>query len=357
MTSGLQARPAGWLPAWSSTRPGSRTRPIAAASRPDRSRRRASAPPATSSRWRSTTTDSNAALFARGTADGLDPATREEIADDLPVVVKPGKRDGPAAWGASAPVNGWSAVVRAKAAERLEPRVDVVVGVVVLALVEPQAADDAQARAVRAAERGDRLGQQDRLADRASRDRARGDRSGGATSGSSSSRQRARRSRGRGRQVFLLDPDVDRDDDLAQAAAALEGERGRRGSASARMPRFVRSETDRGRRSARRAGGPRRGRSGRRRRVRSRSAPAVVGEEAGDVPGERAVARAAPRSPARWRDGSAASSVARSPPPSRRAVVVLRRRVDGAASRRAGRSLLDALERLDDVVLEARPGR
>ncbi len=34
--------------------------------------------------------DSNAALFARGTADGLDPATREEIADELPVVVDQG---------------------------------------------------------------------------------------------------------------------------------------------------------------------------------------------------------------------------------------------------------------------------
>ena len=34
--------------------------------------------------------DSNAALFARATADGLDPATREEIADELPVVVDQG---------------------------------------------------------------------------------------------------------------------------------------------------------------------------------------------------------------------------------------------------------------------------
>jgi len=34
--------------------------------------------------------DSNAALFARPGADGLDPATREEIADELPVVVPQG---------------------------------------------------------------------------------------------------------------------------------------------------------------------------------------------------------------------------------------------------------------------------
>ncbi len=34
--------------------------------------------------------DSNAALFARGAADGLDAATREEIADELPVVVPQG---------------------------------------------------------------------------------------------------------------------------------------------------------------------------------------------------------------------------------------------------------------------------
>jgi hypothetical protein len=34
--------------------------------------------------------DSNAALFARGAADGLDAATREEIADELPLVVPQG---------------------------------------------------------------------------------------------------------------------------------------------------------------------------------------------------------------------------------------------------------------------------
>jgi hypothetical protein len=34
--------------------------------------------------------DSNAAMFARESADGLTPATREEIADSLPVVVAHG---------------------------------------------------------------------------------------------------------------------------------------------------------------------------------------------------------------------------------------------------------------------------
>jgi hypothetical protein len=34
--------------------------------------------------------DSNAALFSRQAADGLDPATREEIADELPIVVAQG---------------------------------------------------------------------------------------------------------------------------------------------------------------------------------------------------------------------------------------------------------------------------
>ena len=34
--------------------------------------------------------DSNAAMFSRTAADGLTPATEEEISDDLPVVVKQG---------------------------------------------------------------------------------------------------------------------------------------------------------------------------------------------------------------------------------------------------------------------------
>ena len=57
-------------------------------------------------------------------------------------------------------------VVRLERAQRLETRVDVVVRVIVGSLVEPAAADDAQAGAIRPAERRDRLGQLDRLADR-----------------------------------------------------------------------------------------------------------------------------------------------------------------------------------------------
>jgi hypothetical protein len=92
----------------------------------------------------------------------------------------------------------------------------------VVALVERQAADDAQARAVLAVERGDRLGELDRLADRplevelvvigqaddvrprprASSRTAR--RSGGRSTGRASSRSRR-----------------ERDDDVAQAAGAL----------------------------------------------------------------------------------------------------------------------------------------
>ena len=58
-----------------------------------------------------------------------------------------------------------SALVGPERPERLQARVDVVGRVVVGALVEALAADEAQAGAVRAAERRDRLGQEDRLAD------------------------------------------------------------------------------------------------------------------------------------------------------------------------------------------------
>ena len=58
-----------------------------------------------------------------------------------------------------------SALVGLERLECLQARVDVVARVVVGALVEALAADEAQAGAVRAAERGDRLGQEDRLAD------------------------------------------------------------------------------------------------------------------------------------------------------------------------------------------------
>ena len=114
-----------------------------------------------------------------------------------------------------------------------------------IAVVEPLAADDAQAGAVRPAERRDRLGQQDRLADRRSRGRARGGRSGG--------RRRARRrsaagGRSRGRAPAGTPPAKRMStgkSDLAQAAAALEVERRRGGRASARMPRLVRTRRTR----------------------------------------------------------------------------------------------------------------
>src|SRR3954468_14630530 len=52
----------------------------------------------------------------------------------------------------------------AEVAKRLQPRVDVVVGMVVRAFVERQATDDAKARAIRSVERRDRLRELDRLA-------------------------------------------------------------------------------------------------------------------------------------------------------------------------------------------------
>ena len=57
-------------------------------------------------------------------------------------------------------------VLLAEGAQRLQPWVDVRIGMVVVALVQATATDDAQTRTIRPAERGDRLGQPDRLADR-----------------------------------------------------------------------------------------------------------------------------------------------------------------------------------------------
>src|SRR6266436_10114924 len=56
--------------------------------------------------------------------------------------------------------------VRDEPAEHREAWVDVVVGVVVVALVERQAANDAQTGAVLAIQRRNRQGEHDRLADR-----------------------------------------------------------------------------------------------------------------------------------------------------------------------------------------------
>ena len=133
--------------------------------------------------------------------------------------------------------------------------------VVVDAVVEPLAADDAQARAVRrgrAARSARRAGSP---RGRRSRGRARGGRSGGRRR----ARRRVRRSAApvvevdRG-QVLLLDPDLDRDLDVAEAAAALGRDRRRRGRRR-RSGRGSCGRAGRGPRSGRPGGGRRRGRS------------------------------------------------------------------------------------------------
>ena len=117
-----------------------------------------------------------------------------------------------------------SGVVRLEAPKRLESRVDVVDRMVVRTLVEPAPADDAQPGAVGPAERRDRLGEQDRLADRRLElelvmvGQARDVRF-------VVGRQRPSADEIERRQVFLLEPDVDRMVDVAQTAAAFELER------------------------------------------------------------------------------------------------------------------------------------
>ena len=139
------------------------------------------------------------------------------------------------------------------------PRVDVVVRMVVLALVEPQAADDAQARAIRPAERRDRLGQLDRLADgRLEVELVVVGQAGDV--GLVVDRQWPAGRQVERRQVFLLEPDLDGELDVAQAAAALEREGGPQVGVG-EDPAVGPQRAGRGRRSARRAAGPRRGRS------------------------------------------------------------------------------------------------
>ena len=113
---------------------------------------------------------------------------------------------------------------------------------VVRPLVEALPADDAQARAIRTAERGDRLGQEDRLADRRLEIELVMIGQAGDV-GFVVGRQRSTGRQVEGGQVFLLDPDVDRVGDLAQTAAALEGEC--RGQAGGREDAPIRAqETD-----------------------------------------------------------------------------------------------------------------
>ena len=59
-----------------------------------------------------------------------------------------------------------SAVVDPEVPERLEARIQLLIGVIVDAVLEPLTADQAQPRAIRAAERGNGFGQLDRLANR-----------------------------------------------------------------------------------------------------------------------------------------------------------------------------------------------
>src|SRR6185503_928966 len=67
--------------------------------------------------------------------------------------------------GTAAPARPSTArLVRLERPQRLEARVDVVVGMIVRALVERVAADDAEAGAVGAVDRRDRLGEEDRVA-------------------------------------------------------------------------------------------------------------------------------------------------------------------------------------------------
>ena len=203
--------------------------------------------------------------------------------------------------------------------------------VVVDTLVEPLAADDAQARAIRAAQRGDRLGQVDGLADRRLEVEL------VVVGQAGDVRFVVGRQRSPGRQVergqvFLLDPDVDRVGDVAQAAAALEGE-GRRQAGGREDAPVGAQEPD--------AAGDRCGE----REVVAEVDPdvvdgldpvgaGVVGEQSRDVPGERAVDRA-PVTVAGWTAPRPRLPNAR-PLPSRE--VERRRRRSPRAARRAWRS-------------------
>ena len=96
---------------------------------------------------------------------------------------------------------------------------------IVDALVEPQPANDAQTRAVRAAARGDRFGQLDGFADRRLQVQLvviRQTRRLGLIVG----RQRPTRGEVKRREELLLEPEVHDENDLAKAPTALEIERG-----------------------------------------------------------------------------------------------------------------------------------
>ena len=203
-------------------------------------------------------------------------------------------------------------------------------------------------------QRRDRLGERDRLADRRSRGRARGGRSGGARRVRSSIGTGAPVARSMRRQDLLVDPERRAGSRAGRRQRTHSSARAVVRSASARMPRFVRASRtcalDRRRRAAGRRAGRcvaprdvvRRGR----RRARSASSPATFQTSGPSRPG----------SDGHGRMGCGRVLVLAG---SHSALEPARRRRRSAAQ--AGRAplvehrdpLLDALERLDDVALEA----
>src|SRR6478672_10885029 len=182
---------------------------------------------------------------------------------------------------------------------------------VVHTLLERQAADDAQALAIRAMKRRDRLGQLDRLADgrlqvefvvvgQAGDVRLVVDRQGAA---------------GRQvecREVLLLEADLDGEFDVAQTAAALESERRsevRVGQDPAVGPEQPDPAIDRAREPQVLAQIDRDVLD-----LEDAIRTGIVGQQAGDVPGERPVVRPA-RPHRELLDGWTASSSHRSPAP------------------------------------------
>ena len=132
----------------------------------------------------------------------------------------------------------------AESPERLEPRVDVLVGMVVDAFVErpPQTMH----RPGQSGRHSGAIGSASWIASRTGVSRSSSWWSvRRATSGSSSVGERPAGREVERRQELLLESQLDREVDVAQAAAALERERGRRGRRAARIPRFVRSSRTR----------------------------------------------------------------------------------------------------------------
>ena len=220
---------------------------------------------------------------------------------------------------------------------------------VVRALVEPLAADDAQAGAVRPAQRRDRLGQRDRLADgRLEVELVVVGQAGdvGLVVGG----QGPARGQVDGRQELLLETQAERDDDVAQAAAALDGEGGL----------DVRADEDAAVRPGNRTL-PSIGAASRRSSPRSIVTPSIgsVALRTGGSPSSPATFQTRPVSVGRRghrgaRVGSPSSSSQRSSAGSDRSSPAPSTPSQARpALVEQGDPLLDALERLDDVALEA----